>query len=321
MVSKTHKVHLMHASMLRILTPAKYGEDVEYIISQDPDMVSMTEVVDNHGIIRDVCKNTDYRPVFFANNQHEAFLVKISEHSRLRGHANIMAHQGDGSNQITGPGSGGYPNRYVSWVHVKYWDEDVWYHTGHWVAGVQNFNSEQRVNRSNRMSQRMAIQVRKHSQGDHVSFFSGDVNQDDVPVEDARKGEFNSIFRSAGLLTMWDENSVYPPTHGRSTIDVIGRYTPDKKVKNTRYKVHPKQNSDHRFISGWYEIPNTQGSNHGGGNSGGGGGGGGGNPDPGTGPTDPDFYATGGNVDFSDYADGEVYDLPQAVDDSDGSNH
>jgi hypothetical protein len=72
-------------------------------------------------------------------------------------------------------------------------------------------------------------------------------------------------------------------------------------------------------VSVWYGVTqkkkNSVGGGGGGGGTGGdGGGGGGGN----NGPKDKDFYATGGNVDFSDYLDADVYDLPQAVDDSDG---
>lgn len=33
-------------------------------------------------------------------------------------------------------------------------------------------------------------------------------------------------------------------------------------------------------------------------------------------PADPDFYATGGNVSWADYADTELFYLEQATDDS-----
>lgn len=315
--TKTVTIHLMEASMRFTDTDAEVKADFKYILDQEPDMVLLTEMGSLHKQLSQVCNGTDYRPVYFANQAEIAFIVKVGDKQiGIKDKGTVQASPGDASNKEAGhPGEGGYPDKYICWVKCKFYGEDVYYHGAHWIAHLADFNSDQRVKRSNMMSQQMAIQVRKHGSGSALSLFAGDTNQDDVPGEDKKLGDINSIFRRADLLTIWDEMEVYPPTFSGRTIDVIGSFTPDGRVKAKRYKVHPKQNSDHRFISAWYEI--TQKKSTGGGNSGGGNAGGGSD----NGPKDPDFYATGGNVDWSDYADGSIYDLPQATDDSDGSNH
>jgi hypothetical protein len=86
-------------------------------------------------------------------------------------------------------------------------------------------------------------------------------------------------------------------------------------VTGKRYVVHPKQHSDHRFVSAYYDIDVAKKAVTGGG---GGDGGDGDEPDDGDDPgaADPDFYATGGNIDWSDYLDNELYPLPTATGDS-----
>lgn len=307
----TRTIHLMHSSMLKANSDADFKADLAFMFDQEPDVISFTEMASFHDALREGCKGTNYTPVFLTQNPGEAFAVRSGEKQiGVKDRGAVQAHPGDEA----GAGHGGYPPRYVNWVKINFFGETVYYHTAHWVAHLADFNSPQRVKRANLMSQQMAIQVRKHGVGDALSFFSGDTNQDDKEGEDKALGKINTVFRNADLLTVWDEFSVYPPTFDNRTIDVIGSFVPDKRVKAARYKVWPRQKSDHRFISTWYEItPAKKPTTGGGGGQAGGGGD--------TGPKDPDFYATGGNVDWSDYADGEVYDLPSAVDDSDGSNH
>jgi len=99
---------------------------------------------------------------------------------------------------------------------------------------------------------------------------------------------------------------------------VIGCYRPDKQVEGKRYKVHPRQQSDHRPVSAWYDIEVSKASNGNVGNTGDTGGDGGGD---GAEPPDVDFYATGGNIDWSDYLNDDLYPLPFAYGDSDSHRH
>jgi hypothetical protein len=162
----------------------------------------------------------------------------------------------------------------------------------------------------------MCAQVKKHGQGDAIAFFAGDINVDEGADNASDHPNMpNFIFRQQGLLTIWDELHVNPPvTIEHSTFDIIGCYRPDKQVEGKRYVVHPKQNSDHRQVSAYYDVDVSKKVTTGGG---GGDGGDGGEPDDTDDTTvDPDFYATGGNIDWSDYLDNELYPLPVASGDS-----
>lgn len=306
------QLHLMHASLHLSQADRFTREDMAWVCQQGADAVSFTEIAGKHDILRQVGRAHNYIPVEWTNNRGEALLVN-ADRVRVKDKGCVQAHPA---------GADGMPARYISWGKLAVGDATVWYHTGHWLPNIDDHRK--RAARHNMMSQQMAAQVRKHAIGGDLSFFSGDINLDDQGSDDAR---LNTIFRTNGLLTIWDEFKVYPNTRGRSTIDVIGSYTGDKRVTGKRYKVWPKQNSDHHFISAWYEITGAVATSVGGQDPGGNGGGGAGTPTgngtSGTGP-DPaqdDFYATGGSIDWSDYFDGAIYHLPQAVDDSDGPTH
>ena len=85
----------------------------------------------------------------------------------------------------------------------------------------------------------------------------------------------------------------------------------DANVKGNRFKVWPMGNSDHRALSVWYDVnfSVTQPTSVGGGGD---------ETDAeDAGSGDPDFYATGGNIDYSDYMDDTTYELVRVVEDSD----
>ena len=314
---KPPTLHLMHCSTWAGGTDAEKLADIKYALSQDPDIVSFTEMADQRDLLREACKGTKYVPVFIPNNKGECFAVRVTDHSKIKDRGAVQVHPG----QDSGPAALRYGPRYVSWATVKWHGLDVTMHTAHWLAHLTDGDKAEQAQRQKRhtqMTNAMATQVRKHGAGDKLSFFSGDCNADDDDRNAAAKST-SRAFRSEGLLTVWDEKNVHPPTHADRTIDIIGRLVLDKKIKALRYKVHPKQNSDHRFISVFYEITPAKKGSVGGSGSTGGNSGGAGSGSGGGGHRDP--YVTGGNIDWSDYEDGTVYDLPYAVDDSDGSNH
>jgi len=307
MAKKVYSLHLMHASLHLALGDGATAADIAYTIAQAPDMCTYTETAGRGQLFRNVAEARGYRAVAMDGNPGEKFVYN-PDTVRLKDQGAIQCNAAQGSD----------PARYINWIRVGFHGEDVWYHTGHWLPNPAKYPG--RIPRHNAMSNQMAAQVRKHGAGDGISFFSGDINSDDQSYPSVN---YNQIMRSNGLLSVWDENLVYPSTYGSSTIDVIGRYTPDKQVKNTRYKVWPRQNSDHKFISAWYDITTSQVSVAGGDSSptpadaGGGGASEGGvtvatTPEP----ADPDFYVTGGNISWSEYDDATLFHLEQAVDDS-----
>lgn len=309
-MAKKYLLHLMHQS-LEIFDPDQQtAGDVEFAFKElKPDIISWTEIGDLHSEIHGLCRKYDYHPIFYANAPREGFAFN-PDVVKLKSKGSIVGSEADPN-----AGFAARAKRHILWAQFKLDDETIWYHTGHWLPGITKEQS--RVPRHNAMSRQMAAQVRKHARGGDISFFSGDINTDD---EGGGVAQLNEIFRTNGLLTIWDEFKVYPGTLSRhKTIDVIGSYNPDKQVTGKRYKAHAKRSSDHRAISAWYEIERTRVAQPSGTNGSGSGSGSGGGTGGGTGP-DPvqdDFYATGGNIDWSDYFDGAIFNLPQAVDDSD----
>lgn len=307
-MAKNYVLHLGHQSMKFSQPNDATERDAAWMMQNvEPDIVSYTELSDagSREAIRRACKAEGYHPVLYS--QTASGFAFNPDVLKLKDKGFIL-----GSEAVT-EGPNNAPKRYVSWAHMKLDDEDIWYHTAHWLPYLAEGHG--RVQRHNAMSKQMVAQVRKHGRGTDLSFFSGDINIDD---QSGDISAYNQIMRDAGLLSIWDEMKVYPGTHGgphSRTIDVIGSYNRDKRVVGKRYKVWPEQRSDHRPLSVWYELKRARVSQP----SGGGGGHDGSGHPPGTGP-DPaqdDFYATGGNVDWNDYLDGAIYQLPQATDDSD----
>ena len=306
MADKTRTFHIMHASMRFDRPPEEFKDAIRWQMQQDPDIISYTEISRFHKELREVCQGTNYRPALASKGREGGFIVKVGDHCRVTDQDSVFALEGR-----PGPASqGGFADRYIFMVKIKWYGEDIWYHSAHWTTGY--YKSPERDRWHEHMTSIMVNQVKKHGKGRTLSFFGGDQNvdeQSDNQRRDARS-QMDGVFRDNGLLTIWDEMGVFPPTHGLEhgpTIDIIGSYNPDKRVKAKRWKVYPKHASDHRPISAWYEITHTQGGNVGG-NTGGGK------------ATPKKGFVHGGNVDFSDYADGRIYDLPMAVDDSDLTN-
>lgn len=298
MVAKTYKVHFLHAS-LRIQDPGRPA-DVRFALSQGADYVSFTETAGIKSEMQEACRDKGYQLVAFAEESGESFCIN-KDTVKLKNKGSVIG------TPKTGPSDA----RRIVYIQTKFDDETIWFHTCHWLANLADgVQPRQRQQRHNDNTRRMAAIVRKHAKGSDLSFFSGDSNVDDQ----GGITDYNQIMRSNGLTSIWDEFKVYPNTHGRRTIDIIGSYDPDTRVKGLRYKVWPKQNSDHRPISAWYEIKRAKVK-------------GGGHNGPGTGGDDgtsPEPLAQGenaGNRNWEDYLDGAIYNLPQAVDDSDDPRH
>lgn len=289
-MAEARTLHLMEMSMQFSDSSTQFISDIKFALDQDFDLLYLTEAGSFHNELRRTLPDR-YQQVFFQNYAQDAFVVKKTDHSGIRDRGSRKVHPG--------------PPRpvHISWVRVKWYDEEIFYHGAHWLNKSES--SEARDAKHERTTKLMCNLVKRHGQGAKLAFFAGDTNiperQDNLRTD--RRSQIDGTFRQNGLLTIWDEMEVTPPTGpGGGTVDIIGSYSPDKRVKAKRWKVHPRQHSDHRPISAWYEITKSKG----------GGGGGKGKPPP--------KFAQAGNVDFSDYADGTVYPLPYAIDDSDLTN-
>lgn len=141
-------------------------------------------------------------------------------------------------------------------------------HITHWLTGFRLDTNPGPENERERLfttqTDAMIRAVVEHGSASRVSFWQGDTNVG----EDADTGFDHSAihyrFARAGLTSVYDElhdrgklPRNYPGTHGpitSSTIDVIGGYTLDKRVRAERVKVHPPRNSDHNMVDAVYSI-------------------------------------------------------------------
>jgi len=300
MTSSKQNIELLHASSYAALSTDQFVKDLLFALNKAPDIATFTELGTRHPEFNSTCRDNGYEPVFATYG--EGFAVKRDKNIKIKNKGAVKVSEG----------GQGYDAQYVSWVILDFYGFTVVHHVAHWLAHLQDGGG--RAQKHQMMDKAVCQQVRKHGAGENVAFFAGDTNADKDDADATRRATYK-MFRDNDLLTIWDEFHVYPNTHTGSsqgnqgrTIDVIGSYNLDKKVVGKSYKAYPMQNSDHRPIGAVYTIDGAavkQSKDKGGKN---------------TGHKGKDFV-TGGKVDWSDYADTEVYDLPQAIDDSDGSNH
>lgn len=304
MATKVKRIHLMHASMKFSDPDAEYERGLRINLGRTPDILSMTETSGQVGLIREVCRDLGYRAVIIPGETETCFAV----------HASLpeLGVKDQGAIKVAGSRN---VNTALAWVHCSFWGVDIYHHVAHWPAKLAVDAAQRASHRL--MTDAMVLQVRKKGKTKGVSFFAGDVNDDDDEKDAVTN--WNQVFRENGLVTIWDSFRVYPGTHGAErTIDVIGAYEPDRAVKPARYKSWPMNVSDHRPVSAFYDIdvkvktttpaPTKPGPAK---------------PTPSdtTGnPKDDDPYATGGNISWDDYLDNTIYQYPQAVDDSDRVN-
>lgn len=120
-------------------------------------------------------------------------------------------------------------------------------HEAHWITDAP---SDRREDKRRDQSERMAERVVLHSKGRRLSFWMGDTNEDEAK----REGEVQRPLTRAGLVSIYDDLDRYPNTHGRKTIDVIGRCKEDRRVKAKNLRVGGKRHSDHRRVDAVYEV-------------------------------------------------------------------
>jgi hypothetical protein len=310
-------IHLMQASMQFSDSIAQLERDLDYALSQGADVVGFTEITSDQWkqILRAKARAHGYAPVI-APKSNVNLAVKLGGDAQtgLKGQGAIKAADGVG---------GAYHGRYVAWARITWWGQNIYVHEAHWSRLKHGDR------RHTDVTNQMAAQVKKHGQGNAISFFMGDVNiSEGADNRNNERNMPNFIFRENGLLTIWDEFQVLPPpTLGGAVFDVVGSFRPDKQVVGKRYVVHPKQRSDHSFVSAWYDVDVSERVTAAGGGGDGGPVGTISNPsgDAET-PTAPkaysDYWLPGsGVIDWSDYLDDDLYELPYAYGDSDSHRH
>lgn len=95
--------------------------------------------------------------------------------------------------------------------------------------------------------------VAASAQGRRLGFYMGDMNHDDRRRPYSR---FDAAERRADLTSCWDELGRWPPTHEPqgTTLDVVGSYDPDRRVRCLRARTWHQLHSDHHSLSAYYGI-------------------------------------------------------------------
>lgn len=121
-------------------------------------------------------------------------------------------------------------------------------HEAHWITdGGRNLR---RSAKRGAQSEAMVERVTLHGRGRRLSFWMGDTNED----EERGESEVQVPLTKGKCISVYDALDEYPSTHGRRTIDVIGHYARDGRVKPVSVSVGKKRNSDHRVVDAVYAI-------------------------------------------------------------------
>lgn len=118
--------------------------------------------------------------------------------------------------------AGDHPNVGIAWVTV---DNPklgrITVAAAHWILEK---GKPARHAQNVKLSQEMAKLLAEKGKGSAISFFAGDVNQNDKNID---------VMPNTDFTTVWDELEVYPdtsPDKAERTIDVIGTYDLDGRV-------------------------------------------------------------------------------------------
>lgn len=232
-------IHLKQSSLKFSVAHPKVEQELRATFNDEPDAVGFSEAAKGGGGLRSVVTSVAHRCGYtVTGGQGDTCIAVRKDHLSLN----------SGSLLVNTPGEGGYKHsrREVDWVKFDFYGEQVFFHEAHWL--------NQDPHGHLKMTRAMIDQVEKHAKGRKIAFFAGDVN---IPEEydrgkDHKKPHY--LFTEAGLETVWDELDKYLPTHNRFTIDILGSYIPDARVKAMRVKVHPRMFKDHHDVSAWYKI-------------------------------------------------------------------
>jgi hypothetical protein len=302
-MSEQTRIQLYQMSSRFRMSDIGYWEDFEFAASKAPNLIAVTE-----SGTRNLAKARDYgyRPVSTrgTNNDNEVTIFLAHQHT--------LIDQG----QVAGGSWVSKGQRVFSpilWVGFRVAGHKVYAHESHWVARTTDAGHVDPSERDKYLAHLhttnvMVEQVKKHGRGKNISFFMGDLNVSEQADNAENNPNLpNHIFRTNGLLTIYDELGVRPKeggTFGSAIYDIIGSYKKDNSVTGIRYNIWPKQHSDHRPVSAWYDITEARKSSVGQ------------TPDPEPTPSEDPSYVTGGNIDYSDYQGNDIYPMPVATEDS-----
>jgi GH25 family lysozyme M1 (1,4-beta-N-acetylmuramidase) len=123
----------------------------------------------------------------------------------------------------------------------------------HWVTAFGRGN-KRRDAKHIKQTEAMIRLMREGAEGTAIVFGAGDLNVHEKKVPDLRPGSPERLMTAAGMVSIYDELQTYPVTMGGVLFDYIWSYTGDTRVSAVDVVVHPKRNSNHRAVSGFYMV-------------------------------------------------------------------
>lgn len=239
---RTETFILRHSSMQHTDPLDQRAEDARTAFRPGPDglpdAIGFTELGGSDVLVKQQAAVAGYRVLTMSS-------IGIAVHRQLEvlevSRTEVLEGQG-------GLKHGNYAPRGVLAVTVRTLGGNiVTVHEQHWITDAP---TARRAGKRREQSLAMVEQVEMHSRGGRVSFWMGDDNED----EGRREAEVQKPLTRAGLISIWDDLNWYPDTHGPKTIDVIGRYRKDRRVKARRAHVYPRRFSDHKLVEAVYSI-------------------------------------------------------------------
>lgn len=247
------RIHILHSSQLYSLNRDQIREDAVVTYGRNAHVVATTESEKDpvRGVmIRQAAKFGYQIP---GKDLPGGGLIALREDCEVvaAGYSHVL------DPRKTRPGAHGH--RGVHWVQFISPGGNLCSHqVAHWLTGTAlGSNPTDNIRREERnilLTNAMILEVSTRAMGDAIAFWSADTNVDEVKDTGADPTAPHAKFTAAGLLSIYDELGVYPDTHGKKTLDVIGRHRSDLRVSPNRVRVHPRQNKDHRDVSAWYTI-------------------------------------------------------------------
>lgn len=223
------------------------ARDYAAILGRSAHVVGLTEVYADLDLLRSAAKRADYRVFFDTRTGKAETVVAVRDDLKVLRDGGQLVNPAEAGK----PPAGGHSARYATWVDFEFGTDEVFFVEGHWVTG----QTASRTAKRRAMSDVVAKLVREEARGSALAFWGGDTNADDRQNNDG--SVVYEPLEAAGLVSCWDEARAWPPTHigkNKSTIDLIGSFRGDSRVRLHQAKRWPLGESDHFQVSAFYDI-------------------------------------------------------------------
>lgn len=262
-MSREERLVLVHSSMKYSLAWWKLRSDARDAFAlaerNNAAMIGFSEVQKNSRAHKQVKKAAREAGWSLQNNIRGDSRFAVSPNYKIRYAGSVGLLKAN-----TGMPKGNYGRKNLAIVKVETPEGNiVTNHTTHWLTGYRlgRKGNRRRERRYEYQTKVLIDRVKKNGKGDHLSFWQGDTNIDEVKDRGRDKRSLHHQLESNGLRSVNDSLKKYPNTHGRRTIDIIGYYKKDARVSPKNLWVVPfkskrwgKRYSDHKMVVAVFHI-------------------------------------------------------------------